>query len=262
MSPPTNPTCLEQLFAILSALLMLVFPSGQPQQPLVTPSAAVYQVVLAAHAVQVDAAAMSEAAEVIANRLDLLAASGMEIGGTILSSDGDRIEIRLMIGNEINDDPEVLNNILNLLTSRGVLEFVDFAAVDPNEFGRYDSALIATSAYPDRTEGDIFPTVLMNEDIQSAEAFYNADFDEWRVQIDLTPAGAATMGTFTEANQNEGLAIVRDGVVLSIPIIQGRLTTPVVIAARFTEADAQAVAVQLNSYPLPIPLVVASVNIE
>lgn len=261
MNPPTNPTCFEQLVAILSAILLLIFPLGQSQQALVEPNATTYQIVLVPGGTGVNATAMSEAADVIAARLQALEVSDIGASGAILRSDAAQIEIRLMLTpDRTSDDPAAFDNILSLLTAPGVLEFVDFSAVNADDFGLYENTQIATSAYPDRAPGDVFPTVFSNADIQSADAIYEASFVQWIVQVELTPAAAATLGAFTEANQLAGLAIVLDGVVLSIPIVQGRLTTPVVIALSFSEAEARTLAVQLNSRPLPIPLVVESVE--
>lgn len=164
----------------------------------------------------------------------------------------DRITVR--VGNSMTD-----SELVSLITDSGFLEIIDFSTVAEPERTTIVGTTIVTAAQ-DPAVAAILPTILTHEDIVGAIAFID-DFGNHAIQIDLTFDGAATLGDFTEANVGSGLAIVLDGVVLSVPTVQARVETPVILMGNFTELEAQTLAAQIDSEPLPVPLVVESITI-
>ncbi len=197
------------------------------------------------------------------HRLGTLAAGGQIMGGYTL--DSNLLDMTLVI--RFSEGTASYEDVLDVLLESGYIEFVDLSAVEASALQGYEGQAIATSASVERT-GDargqiVFPTILTHEDIQQATATGMGAADglgNMMVQIDLTPDGAARLGAFTEANIGSGLAVVLDGVVLTVPIIQGRVETPVIVTGDFTEAEVVALAAQINSRPLPIALTVQRVT--
>jgi preprotein translocase subunit SecD len=75
------------------------------------------------------------------------------------------------------------------------------------------------------------------------------------VDFTLTDTGAKTFGDFTSTHIGQPLAIVLDKIVISAPTIQDAITQGSgVISGSFTQADANALAIQLRYGSLPIPL--------
>ncbi len=82
--------------------------------------------------------------------------------------------------------------------------------------------------------------ILTMEDVKSAVTQRNeAESNPWSILLELTPAGAEKMSTFSKAHLHEALAIVADGVVLTAPTIQSEMGASVMITGNFTEAAAQ-----------------------
>jgi len=166
-----------------------------------------------------------------------------------------------------------LDLIMNVLSTTGYLEFVDFSGLG-EQISQYEGATILTTgqielfgdggiagngvAYP--VTGEAFVTVLTSDDIQIASSQYDANFGNYFVEVNFTETGGAKLGDYTEANIGEPLAIVLDGVVLSAPIVQSRLDTAAIITGNFTEAETLVLAAQLNSEVLPIPLTIQAIN--
>jgi preprotein translocase subunit SecD len=172
--------------------------------------------------------------------------------------------------------------VIETIQSVGLLEFVDFSGLgDQAEayigrriwtteqeatFKRWDMATPGpTDATPDINPqtNEPFRTVLTGAGLQMATAQMSTQGSEdWEVAFALTEEGATVFGPFTESHIGEPLAIVLDGIVLSAPTIQTRIDSGGVIAGAFeTPADAVALAAQLNSGTLPIPLRVESTDI-
>lgn len=200
---------------------------------------------------------LQEALLVIDRRLLALSTSGqIERGYTMDSS---RPEMTLII--RFSAGTATTQDVVDVLLESGYIEFVDMSAVDSAILGDYADQAIATSASVERraeTSGRlVFPTILTHEDIVQAAATGVGTGDGpggYMVQIDLTPEGAERLGTFSETHIGSGLAVVLDGVVLTVPIIQSRIETPVMLTGNFTEIEVVALAAQINSRPLPIDL--------
>jgi preprotein translocase subunit SecD len=83
----------------------------------------------------------------------------------------------------------------------------------------------------------------------------------YEVAFTLSSSGAKKFGDFTSAHVGQVLAIVLDKNVISVPTINQPITDGKgVITGGFTQASANALAVQLRSGSLPIPLKVVESN--
>lgn len=203
--------------------------------------------------------ALLAAGEVISERMLMLAENG-QIGSTFSTSTGQlgmEIVLRFDAGTLTTDE------VIAVLTQPGYIEFVDLTSVPATALEGYTGQSIATSAGVARSGDDrgqiVFPTIITHEAIAGAIATEN-DFGGFQITIELTPEGAETLGDFTQNNVGFGMAIVLDGEVLTAPTIQSRVASPIVLTGQFTEAEARALAAQINSQPLPIPLILDSVT--
>ncbi|MBN2469955.1 MAG: protein translocase subunit SecD [Anaerolineae bacterium] len=106
--------------------------------------------------------------------------------------------------------------------------------------------------------GEPFRTVMTGAGLESAVAQVDPLGTEWVVNFTLNSSGAAVFGPFTGSHVGQPLAIVLDGTVISAPVIQDVLTTGGTISGRFTQEEAQSLAVQLRYGALPVPLRIES----
>ncbi|MCC6613553.1 MAG: protein translocase subunit SecD [Anaerolineae bacterium] len=102
-----------------------------------------------------------------------------------------------------------------------------------------------------------FETVMTGSGLQAASAGVQQD-GSWVIVFETTEEGAQIFGDYTQANTGSAMAIVLDGVVLSAPTIQSRISTNGQITGNFDQESAQQLALQLRSGALPIPLRVES----
>jgi preprotein translocase subunit SecD len=109
-------------------------------------------------------------------------------------------------------------------------------------------------------EGDKFrlgPVEITGDMIKRADAVYGGQngVAGWRINFTLTSSGAKTFGDVTTRLNGKQLAIVVDNLVISAPTIQEPITGGNgEITGRFTKAEAQDLATQLNSGALPVNL--------
>jgi len=109
-------------------------------------------------------------------------------------------------------------------------------------------------------EGDKFrlgPVEITGDMIKRADAVYGGQngVAGWRINFTLTSSGAKTFGDVTTRLNGKQLAIVVDNMVISAPTIQEPITGGNgEITGRFTKAEAQDLATQLNSGALPVNL--------
>jgi preprotein translocase subunit SecD len=80
------------------------------------------------------------------------------------------------------------------------------------------------------------------------------------VRFSIKGAAQQSFADFTGSRINQPLCIVLDGVVLSCPTIQAKLTDGGVITGRFTSEEARQLAVTLNYGALPVPLKIEAVR--
>ncbi|MCH0562413.1 MULTISPECIES: hypothetical protein [unclassified Streptomyces] len=107
---------------------------------------------------------------------------------------------------------------------------------------------------------ELGPAMLTGSDVESARAAYNTNGGGWIIELAFTGAGSARLAAATgqlaknPPPQNE-FAIVVDGEVVSAPAVGQALTGGnAQIAGGFTKQEAQALAAQLTSGALPVPL--------
>lgn len=198
------------------------------------------------------------AQEAIMDRLGWMGSQG-QTG----SSSGSRIPFASnQVIVELSEGTLTSAEIIDALLKPGDLELVDLSSASPETVAALENGVIATDRHPDRAgalNDEPYPTILTNADVFYAQALLNM-VDGYDIQVNLTEEAAARFGDFTEANIGTPLAIVLDGQVLSIPIVQSRIESPVLITGDFTQTEAEVLAAQLNSDPLPIDLVVESIT--
>jgi len=189
---------------------------------------------------------MAIAQQVLVRRLENLLDAGQISNYGMLGLTPDN-EIQVSVTSSVLDP----STLITALTRRGRLELVDLTgiATDGSLEGMAISALF---------EGDI-PVLLTNKDIAAATVDEDG-FGGFVISIEFTDGAAEILGLFTEAHIGQRLAIVADDVILSAPTIQSRVDSSAVITGDFTEAQAQALASQVGTAPLLVPLELVSVD--
>ena len=76
----------------------------------------------------------------------------------------------------------------------------------------------------------------------------------WEILFRMNAAAGAHFGEVTEANINRAMAIVLDGVAVSAPVIRDRISTSGRISGAFEAAEAQDLAIALNSGSMAVPI--------
>lgn len=254
MSEPTTPTggCFTPILMLLAAIFgsfMAAF-SGS-SSTLVSPTEIVTHVSLApVGAFTTDE--LQQASSVISKRLNGLGLST----ATVEVVDNKIIRVGL---------PQVENtdDVIETLSARGLLEFVDFS--DVPDIGVWTGREIVTTGQGDHPISENasqnpvtnapFETVLTGDGVQSANAVLNQDFGgQWQVNVEFSDKAGKVLGDYTRSHIGKSLAIVLDGKVLSVPIIQAEISTQAVIAGNFTEQETKRLAVQLGSGALPFEM--------
>lgn len=106
----------------------------------------------------------------------------------------------------------------------------------------------------------IYPTAFTGEILESTAAPQSTTTGSFDVRFAIKGNAQAAFAEFTGSRINKPLCIVLDGVVLSCPTIQARLTDGGVITGRFTSDEARQLAVTLNYGALPVPLKIEAVR--
>lgn len=213
---------------------------------------------------------LREAANNVGRRVNALGVSE-----PLVQVQGDR---RILVELPGITDPQ---QAIDTIRQTALLEFVNFSGLNAVQVGELEGQRILTTEQfriqQARTQGDgeapasnpaqpaplvspltgqPFETVITGAELQAASA--QLEQGQWLINFELKPEAAEIFGPYTEANINQAMAIVLDGVVLSAPYIRARLDTGGVIEGSFTEQDARQLALQLRSGALPIPLSVES----
>jgi hypothetical protein len=110
---------------------------------------------------------------------------------------------------------------------------------------------------------------LSQSDIEDAKLVFDPNTTAPQVLITFTPTGAATFGDFTAAVDGGKVAVIRDGVVASAPIINGAIRGGMAVISmgagpRATvEREAAALAASLRSHaPLPASISVTQIDAQ
>lgn len=158
-------------------------------------------------------------------------------------------------------------DVMDTLTRRGLLEFVDFSGL----VGNTPDGLVNTSAQVARGIVDLdaayqpftgqpFPTVITGESLATVEVVQDVALNTWNILFEIREEDQETFGTFTERHINEPLAIVLDGAIVSVPIIRARLDSSGLISGNFTMEEAENLAIQLRSGELPSGVTIVSTD--
>lgn len=207
---------------------------------------------------EIPAENMRTAVQIVENRVN-----GLGVSEAVVQQAGDR---RIVVELPGETDPEAA---LAALRQTGLLEFVDFSSLTPEEaFSLYGQTIktdyvpagstevqptepvTGTASLTDR----VYHTVMTGVEIRNV-GVTTGPSGGFEVPFELTPEGTRIFAEFTSQHIGSPLAIVLDGRVISAPTINDAITEGTgVISGRFTAEEANALAVQLRYGSLPIPL--------
>lgn len=256
--------------AILALLLSIFLTTMTPPPP--TPTATATPAPAPATVIAVfsnaDAATDDElqaAAAVVQQRLDAFNVEYVAVT-TETSDEEASVQVEIL--------PEHLTEqVIQLLTQPGYLELVDVSMLDATE--RADGTLIWTTAQEERfyqrsirlsneatrepallnsETNRPFKTILDGTEIIAAEAQLDPNSGAWIIEITFSDDGSARIEDHTVSHVGDALAIVLDGAILTAPVIQSRISSPIWLQGNFTESEARELAAQLTGGPLPITL--------
>ncbi|MCP4659184.1 MAG: protein translocase subunit SecD [bacterium] len=208
--------------------------------------------------------AVRQALETIRNRIDAFGVTEPIVHREGIG--GDRIVIQL----PGVDDPE---RVKRLIKNTAFLEFrlvkentspapsrqavIDtyFNGVLPN-----DTEILLQKQYDENKNviGEQFLAiekrlVITGRDLRNARPTAG-QFNEPTVQFTLTHEGGRKFGEVSGANVGRQLAIILDGIVISAPVLESRITTDGIIRGAFTTQEVQDLATVLRSGALPAGL--------
>lgn len=159
------------------------------------------------------------------------------------------------------------------LRSTGQLEFVD-----PENEPLTQGMVINTTNHPEaakRLQESAAAGVVLTEQPYQPERVFNTvmtgdvlrdaiptqdQLSSYQISFELTSDGSDKFFNYTGANIGRPMAIVLDGVVLSVPVIQAAIQGNGVITGKFTQEEANSLAVQMRYGSLPVPLKVVDIR--
>jgi protein-export membrane protein SecD len=209
-----------------------------------------------------DEGAMSAAKTIVENRVN-----GLGVSEAVVQAQGAN---RLIVELPGVDNPD---QAVETLRSTGQLEFINPGGATlsqgmvinttnrPTVADELQSQIIAGNAPPDEipVPGQIFETVMTGAVLRNAIATQD-QFGQWTINFELTGAGSTQFFEYTRAHIGEPLAIVLDGHVLSAPTINAAIQDTGTISGRFTQEEAESLAVQMRYGALPVPLRVVDIH--
>jgi len=162
-------------------------------------------------------------------------------------------------------DPE---KVIEALQQTGLLEFVDTGDYAPpaGTILQTDTATGSTSpaeatptpsADGSQPATTIYHTVVTGKDLVPSKISVSLDKNNggYLIHFTLTPEASQIFATYTAANINKVLTIVLDKKVISAPTINGAITGgDGTISGNFTADTANALAINLKSGSLPVPV--------
>lgn len=251
--------CMEQIISVLVGILMAFFMGADAasQMPAATPPP---QAVLSIELVLQPAGAateaqMNEALMVVQARLDTLLA-----GSQVAAASAALGDVAVVV--QFAPGTMALEEVQRVLTQPGLLEIVDVGDMPPEQAQSLVGTTLASSLRPESANGrPVYQTILSNADVAQAEAVEDQNTGGYTVVVDFTPEGAATLSEFTESHLNQVLPVMLDGVVLIAPVIYMQVAETAVISGSFSADQAAVLAAQISTPPLPVALVLASINI-
>jgi preprotein translocase subunit SecD len=154
---------------------------------------------------------------------------------------------------------KVLDNrqISVTLSNANDLETAKRLATEPGAITFVDS----TKSYEAGSKlGNAGKIILTQQDMKAATVIPD-QFESYQIDFVLTPDGTQKMMAYTSNNVGHYLVIVRDGTVITSPMVNSAITDGQgVIAGKYSLQEAHELVSLLLSQPLPIQLVVAEVK--
>lgn len=176
-------------------------------------------------------------------------ANALGVSEVVMQTAGDR---RI-----VAEFPGVTNpeEVVSALKQTALLEFVDMGTTPVAEGTTIQTDFGMENA-PATTDGGetIYHTVMTGAGLQTASVTRSST-GAYAISFVLKSDSKDIFGEYTTSHQQQYLAIVLDKQVISAPIIQSPITDGNgQISGKFTQEDAQTLAVQLRSGALPIPI--------
>lgn len=203
----------------------------------------------------VERVGIEQSLEVLKNRLDV----GGVIEPVIAAQGDDRILIQLPGA----EDREGLRKIV---AGTAFLAFKNVIAAAPNEGllqARYPNGLPAdTEIAVSKEEGKVTEALLVPKEPKlTGSMLEDARIENDRIGQPIVgftwnAEGTRIFREFTEQNIGNRLAVIKDGEVISAPVIRAKIGRSGVIEGRFSLAEARTLSVQLRAGALPVPLVI------
>ena len=194
---------------------------------------------------------MSNVIQIIENRVN-----GLGVSEAVVQQAGSK---RVLVEMPGQTNPE---QALATIGETGELEFVDFSSLTYEQAATLVDQTIVTDHNPvttvltDTTQ-TVFHTVMTGISLKNVGV--RTDNNRYSVAFELDSEGAQIFSEFTSSHVGSILAIVLDKQVISVPRIDGAITTGQgVISGNFTVEEANNLAVQLRYGSLPIPLKVVT----
>ncbi|MCB9435651.1 MAG: hypothetical protein H6673_01495 [Anaerolineales bacterium] len=169
---------------------------------------------------------------------------------------------------EFDEALSLSQRLIDVLGPITLLEFVDVQSSPINRM--LEGSCVQTTGQLERgivsddcqlqPSGEPFLTVISGDDLETVEA--NLVDGRWQINFEIADDASEVFAAFTQSHIGSSLAIVLDGQVLSVPIINARIDGFGVIAGDFTEEETKTLAIQLQSGSLPVGLEVQSVLIH
>ncbi len=203
--------------------------------------------------VQIDAASMDIARDIVQQRTDALG-----VNENSIQVAGDRRIVGEFPGLE---DTE---SVLATIQQTGLLEFVDTGDFNPEE-----GSILATDYSPTSSASEtpadgvtVFHTIMTGAELASVNVSQDTLGSKYIINFVLKSDGSKIFAEHTAANTGKFLTILLDKQVISAPIINDAITGGSgSISGNFTYESANAFAIQLRYGSLPIPLKVVETRI-
>ncbi|GAB4314330.1 MAG: hypothetical protein Kow00117_06640 [Phototrophicales bacterium] len=158
-------------------------------------------------------------------------------------------------------------DVLNTLIRRGLLELVDFRGIEQDLTGERinTSAQVARgivdldAAYQPFT-GQPFLTIFTSESFESVHVVQDTALSFWNILFTIREEDQERFSTFTQQHIGQKLAIVLDGEVITVLVVQAMLEDDGIISGNFDFEEAKNLAIQLRTGELPSNITVISTD--
>lgn len=205
--------------------------------------------------------AMKTAATIVENRVN-----GLGVTEAVVQQAGSN---RIVVELPGATDPE---KAVSAVQQTGLLEFVDFSALSPQEASgltgkaiKTDYGLSTSASSSITATATLTPTARLYHTIMTGAELKQVTVEASQgspvVAFELSSAGSKIFSDYTSSHVGSVLAIVLDKKVISAPTINTAITEGKgIIQGQFTNETANQLAVQLRYGSLPIPLKVVEVR--